>query len=114
MRGVGGDIGKERFVFVGLDEFHAFVKPDIGAVTGETPVLAVDDIGIVKIVVAPIIRGLADSAGFVVDGVLESAVFRAEGIAVAEMPFAEQAGGITVCAKISAIVVSRRRSILRP
>ena len=99
VRGVGRDIGEKRFVFVCLDKLHAFIEPNVGAETFKSLVLSVDDVSVIEIVVAPIIGCLADAAGFVVNAVLEAPVFRAIGIAVAEMPFTEQPRGITIRTK---------------
>ena len=52
MRGVGSDVGEEGFVAVGLDELDGLPKPDVGAEPFEPQVLSIDNVGVVKIVVA--------------------------------------------------------------
>ena len=99
VRRVGRDVGEEGLVFVGLDELHALVEPDIGAEPFETLMLAVDDVGVVEVVVAPVVGRLPNTAGLVIDAVLEAPVFRAVRVAVAQMPLAEHAGGIAVAAE---------------
>ena len=55
VRSVGRDVGEEGLVSVGFDELHALIEPDIGAEPFETLMLAVDDVGVVEVVVAPIV-----------------------------------------------------------
>jgi hypothetical protein len=82
VRRVGRNVGKERFVFVGLNEFNTLFKPNVGAVSVKPLVLAVDDISIVEVIVSPIIGSLPNAASPVVYAVLEASILRPVRVAV--------------------------------
>ena len=99
VRGVGGDVEQEGFVLIILHEAQGLIKEDVGAVTLEffLAYLSVKGtlVGIIKVVIAVVVRGLADAAAFVPEDILEAFVLWAAGGVVAEVPLADHAGAIT-------------------
>ena len=97
VRGIGGDITEEGLVGIFCYKPHALAKEHVGAIALIGGRNAILKIGVIKVVVAPMVAGIADTATGVVDRFVESTLVRAEGLAVAEVPFAEMAGAITGC-----------------
>ena len=99
---IGGDVGEEGlFGFVlGFDEFECFVEEDIGAEAFGLHGLAVFEVGVIEVGVVPEVGRLADAAAAVDVGFLEAAVLRLVGEAVAEVPLAEDAGGVAGLAEV--------------
>ena len=98
VRRVERDVGEEGFFGGGLlaDEAVRLGEKHVGAKT-----LGGDDAAVVKITavevgVVPEIGRLADPAAAVIVDLGETAVLRAVGVVVAEVPLAEQAGGVAV------------------
>ena len=93
---VGRNVSKERFVFVGFDKFQSFVKPNVGAEAFELLEFSIDDIGVIKVIIAPIIGSLSYSARAVIDTMFEPSVFWSKGIAIAQMPLSKNRCSIAV------------------
>jgi len=91
---VARDVAEEALVLVFLDKLHALGEEDVTAEALELLELAVHRVGVVEVVVAPVVGGVADAAAPVRDGVLEAALVRAEGLGVAEVPLAEVPGPV--------------------
>ena len=72
----------------------AFSKKDIGAEAFGGDDFAVVKVGAIEIGVVPDVGGLADSAAAVSVNFGEATVLGAVGVVVAEVPFAEHAGGV--------------------
>ncbi len=94
MRSVGRDGAEEGVVPVALEEAQRLAEPDVGAVALEVPGFPVDGVGVVEVVVSPVVGGLADASAAVGDHLVEAAVLRPVGRAVAQVPLAEQAGPV--------------------
>lgn len=94
MRGVEREVEEKGFVLLLFDETHALTEPDVGAVAFKLLKLAVSLVDVVKIVVAPVVGGLADAAATMPDDVLEAPVLRAMRRVVAQMPLADHAGDV--------------------
>ena len=99
MRCVRSDETDEGLVLVTINEAHALPEPDIRAVAVELAWLAVDHVGIVKVIILPPVRHLADSASAMRNDLLEAPVLGAIRVVVAQMPFAEETGGVAVFGK---------------
>ena len=78
-----------------LDKVHAFSEPNVRAVAFELFELPVSFVGIVEVVVAPVVRRLADSATTMPDNVLKTAVLRSMRSAVSEVPLTNHARRVT-------------------
>ena len=68
MRRVGRQVDEKRPVAVRLDEPHRGVEPDVGAVALARLGLAVVQVGVVEVVVAPVVGRLAHAAAAVAAG----------------------------------------------
>ena len=99
VRGVGRDVSEERLVSVGLNEFHALIEPDIGTEPFEPLMLSARDVGVVKVVVAPIVGRLTNATSLMIDTELEAPVFWSIRVAVAQMPLTEHAGRVAILAE---------------
>ena len=82
VRGIGGDIAEEGFAGILLDKAQALTEEYVGAVAGVGGGYAVVVVGVVEIVVAPGIAGIADAAPSVIDGLVEAALVGAVGLRV--------------------------------
>ena len=82
-----------------LNKCHRLIKPDIGTVTVKRLFGTVAEIGVVKIVIAPIVRRLTDTAAAVVECLIKASVVWTEGVVIAEMPFPEHTGFIAVASE---------------
>src|SRR5450755_3830175 len=87
--GVSAEEAEKRVRTVGLDERQRLGEENIGAIALERNGTAIDEVRVVKIIVAPPIRGLAQTAATMNDALLEAAVLRPVGIGITQMPFAE-------------------------
>ena len=96
MGAVGGDVAEERLVAVAVDEVHAFPEPDIGAVSLVASVFRPGPVAVVDVVVVPVVARVADAAAGMVDHLAEAAILRPIRPRVAQMPLAENAGGVAV------------------
>jgi len=94
VRGVGRDVAKERPILVFLDEANRPVKPDVGAIAGVLGRHAVVEIRVVEVVVAPVVRRLADSAATVDQHFMEPLILRPAGVVVAQVPFSKNRGPV--------------------
>ena len=102
--GVEGEVEEEGLLFVFSHKALGFIKPDVGGVAGEFLIggcsVFVALVGVVELVVAVVIWGLADASAFVPDDVLEADVLWAARGVVAEVPFANHAGGVACFLKV--------------
>ncbi|OPZ09032.1 MAG: hypothetical protein BWZ10_02596 [candidate division BRC1 bacterium ADurb.BinA364] len=94
VRRVGRNIGEERPVFVSLDELQGRPEKHVGAVAPIGLPLAVVAQHVVEVIVAPVVRTLADSAAAMDQDLLEAAILRTERIIVAQVPLAEDSRAI--------------------
>ena len=96
VRCIGGYVGEEWFAgfFLGLDEAGGVVKKDIGAESFDGCGFTVVPVRAIEVGVVPVVRCLADAATSVAQDFGEAAVFGSVWIVIAEVPFAEHAGGV--------------------
>ena len=100
MRCIQCEVEKKRLVLVSFHETQPLPEPDIRTVSLEflKPALHVPHtrtlIGIVKIIVAPIVRGLPDSTAAMPEDILKSTVLRSMRRIVTQMPLADHSRGI--------------------
>ncbi len=96
MRGIGGDVAEEGSIPMSFDEFQGLVEPNIGAIALIRSVAFMGPVGIIKIVVAPIIGRIPDTAPAVGHHFLKASILGAIGIVIAQMPLAKNAGDISI------------------
>jgi len=82
-------VAEKRPVLIGFDELYCPIEPHIGTVAFEFFRLAVMEVCIVKVVVSPVILGVADTASLVDQHFVEATVAGPKRIVVTQMPFAE-------------------------
>ena len=80
---------------VRFDELDRLGKPNISAVPLKLLGLAVYKVGVIKVVVPPGIRGVADAAATVVDAEVETTLEGPQGRCVAQVPFSQMCRGIS-------------------
>ena len=93
VRRVGRQVNEEWLVLLDglVNELRGRIEEHIRAVAFHFCGLAVFVVGVVQVAVVPIIRQHADRATVVTQHLIESTVFRAKRIVVAQVPFAEHA-----------------------
>ena len=80
---------------VRFDELDRLGKPNISAVPLKLLGLAVYKVGVIKVVIPPGIRGVADAAATVVDAEVEPTLEGPQGRCVAQVPFSQMCRGIS-------------------
>ena len=78
-----------------FDELDRLGKPNISAVPLKLLGLAVHKVGVIKVVIPPGIRGIADAAATVVDAEVETTLKGPQGRCVAQVPFPQMCRGIS-------------------
>ena len=96
---VGRNVAEEGFVAVLADEADGLIEPHVGTVSLVKLPMPVVHVDVVETVVAPVVGILPDTAAPVDDALLEAAEHRMVGVAVTEMPLAENARAVAVLAE---------------
>ena len=78
-----------------FDELDRLGKPNISAVPLKLLGLAVYKVGVIKVVIPPGIRSVADAAATVVDAEVETTLKGPQGRCVAQVPFPQMCRGIS-------------------
>ena len=97
MGSVGAEPGEERLIMMGGDEFDGGVGEDVGAIAAVFVEFPVVEQHRIEIGVAGRIGGLGEAAAFADKGFLKAMVAGAQGIVIAQVPLAEDAGDVTGC-----------------
>src|SRR5262249_28170196 len=95
VRRVSAQEAEEGRLGIRCNEGKRLFEEDVGAIALELRGHAIREIGVVEIVIAPPVGCLAETSTAVDDACLKSAILWAIGIAIAEVPFAEDAGAPT-------------------
>ena len=95
MRSICRQITEKRLILIFLNKFQSFGEPDISAVAAEFFSLPVAEVGVIKIIIVPVVGLLSNPASANYQNFIEASVLRAKRITVAQMPFADDARGIT-------------------
>src|SRR3546814_322304 len=96
MRSIGRNIQEERLLLVFLNKTQCVLKKHIGCVAMVLLKFTVMGISIIKQVISPIIRPLANPASTMDNGFLKPPVYGPERIIVSQMPFPDDPGLISV------------------
>ena len=93
------NVTEERFFRMRLDKTHAFSKKYVCTITFELPWDSIHEKGVVEIVIAPDVAGVADNTTRVIDRPFKTAFMRFVGLAVSQVPLAEMTCSISGAAK---------------
>ncbi len=94
-----GEVTEKRMILIILDKIKSLGKEYIGTVSLIGFGLPIVPVGIIKIIIAPIIRTLGDAAATMTNHFMKSSIFRTEGVVVAQVPFAKHSIDISILSK---------------
>ena len=93
---IGWQVQKEGTLAVSLDELRCQPEKDVRTVPAVSGRLILRIVVIVEVVVAPVVRRLGDASTAADHGLVEAPIRGPHRVVLAEVPFSEDAGAVTV------------------